>query len=108
VTVAHKEIGIQLTQIQRNMSNAVSTVDDTQNTILFAHSRQPLKGKTNPWNRNDCVEDCYFGVIPIINDPRDGLGKCVEDVRMRAWEGVGEVLPGTDLTKSKLWIRLDN
>jgi hypothetical protein len=108
VAIAHKEIGIELTQVQRNMANAVSSVDHTQDAVLLAHPCQALEWEANSWNRDDSIEDGDSRNIAIVDDARDGLREGIEDVGMSAGESVSKILAGADLAQRDLRVGLDD
>jgi hypothetical protein len=49
VTVTGEEIRLQLRQIQRNLSNTMGAVDETQDPLLSTDLRKSLEWESNGW-----------------------------------------------------------
>jgi hypothetical protein len=107
VTVAHEKVGVELGQIQRDLSDPMGSIDHAQNVIFFAHLGDPLKGKANSRDRNDSLEHADLGCQTIVQDSRNRLGQGVEDLRVGTRQCIGKVLPMPDLSKLELRICLN-
>lgn len=106
MAVAHKEIGIQLAQIQRNLPNAVGTVNQTENAVLLAHLGDPFERETNSRYGYDGFEKTDLRIQSIVQDPRYGLRQRIEDLRMCAGKRIGKVLSMSHLAQLNLRVGL--
>lgn len=73
VTVANKEIRLQLAQIQRDLSDAMGTVNQTQHLMRPAGFHQLLEREPDSRVADDGIEDGNAGVQPVRLGLLDGL-----------------------------------
>ncbi|KAL2000005.1 hypothetical protein VTN02DRAFT_3668 [Thermoascus thermophilus] len=80
MTVAGEEIRLQLSQIQRNLSDAVGAIDQTQHALLPANPHQLLEREADPGVAHDGIKDSNadtesirFGFPDRLLEPPDQL-----------------------------------
>ena len=66
MTITDEEVGIKLAQIQWDVSNAVSSIYDTEDAIFLAHPCESFKWKANSRKRDDGVEDGSFRRVAFV------------------------------------------
>jgi hypothetical protein len=108
VTVAHKEISVELSKVQWYHANAMGAIDHTEYAIFFAHFRDSLKREPDSGQRDYGVKYANLGCISIVNDARYGLRKSVENFRMCAGQRIAKVLSMADFAKMNLRICLED
>lgn len=88
VTIADEEVRIQLGQIDRDLSDPVGTVNDTQNPPSLADFRDGLERKPRRRHRRDGFKDTGADLQPVGFGGLDGTEQGRDDVVVGAWQGV--------------------
>lgn len=80
MAVADEEVGIKLSQVDGDVPDAVSPVDQRRHSILLTNGSEFLKRHAHTWERDDGVEDSHLGDLSGCFDVDDcflkGIAKC--------------------------------
>jgi len=107
VAIADEKVGIQGSQVQRDLTHAMCTIDETEDSILFAHPGDSLKGEANTRQRDDRLKQANLGGQSVVQDSGNGLGEGIDDFGMRAGKRICKVLAVSDFSYLELWVGLD-
>lgn len=97
VAITDEEVGVQLLQVQGDLTDTMRAVDQTEDAVFLAHLGDSLKGEADSRDRHDGLEDADLGRQAVVQDPRNRLRQRIEDFGVGAWQGVGKVLTVADL-----------
>lgn len=73
MTITDEEVGVQLLQIQGDLTDTVRAVDQTEDAVFLAHLGDPLKWEADSRDRDDGLEDADLGRQAVVQDPRNRL-----------------------------------
>jgi hypothetical protein len=104
VAVTSEEIRLQLPEIQRDLSNAVGAVDQTQDSLFTADLRQPLEWKSNSRQARNHIEDGNLHIQPL---PLRGLDNIQESPHELFMADRHLIVNLSDLHRSRLHERRD-
>ncbi len=97
MTIRHKEIRIQLPQIQRNLPDPMRPINTAQDPQPSTLLRQSLKGEPHPRHCTDGIKDGDFSFQSILLKTSDRFDKPLDNLPMLAWKVVTGNFLGADV-----------
>lgn len=85
VAVGDEEIRVQRGQVQRDLADAVGTVDQTEDAFFLANCGQSLEGDADTRHGGDGVEEGHTGVLAFCAGGRNGRSEKRNIVGIGDW-----------------------